>query len=127
MFGASANSADEINLAIEKSKEFEIIIVLKGAYTRVFLPDGKVYFNPTGNSGMATGGSGDVLTGIIGSFLAQGYSAEKAALAGVYLHGLAGDLALETESEASLIAGDIVGNLGKAFKELVIDDKKLEI
>lgn len=116
MFGASANSADEINLAIEKSKEFEIVIVLKGAYTRVILPDGKVYFNPTGNSGMATGGSGDVLTGIIGSLLAQGYKSESAALTGVYLHGLAADLALETESEASLIAGDIVGKLGKAFK-----------
>lgn len=118
MFGASANSSEELKLAIEKAKEFYIIIVLKGAYTRVIFPDGKVYFNPTGNAGMATGGSGDVLTGIIGSFLAQGYGAEKAALAGVYLHGLAGDLALETESEESLIAGDIVGKLGNAFKRV---------
>ncbi len=126
MFGESTNAADEIKLAIEKSKEFEIIIVLKGAYTRVILPDGNVYFNPTGNCGMATGGSGDVLTGIIGSLLAQGYNSESATLAGVYLHGLAADLALETESEESLIAGDIVAKLGKAFKEFVIGDKKLE-
>ncbi len=122
MFGASANSSEELILAIEKAKEFEIVIVLKGAYTRVILPDGKVYFNPTGNSGMATGGTGDVLTGIIGSLLAQGYSSENAALAGVYIHGLAGNLALESESETSLIAGDIVGKLGKAFKEF--DDLK---
>lgn len=117
MFGTSTNSSEELKLAIEKAKEFGVVIVLKGAFTRVIMPDGKVFFNPTGNSGMATAGTGDVLTGIIGSFLAQGYGAEKAALAGVYLHGLAGDLALETESEESLIAGDIVGKLGNAFKE----------
>jgi NAD(P)H-hydrate epimerase len=122
MFGTSANSSEELKLAIEKAKEFKIVIVLKGAYTRVILPFGNVYFNPTGNAGMATGGSGDVLTGIIGSLLAQGYNSESAALAGVYLHGLAADLGLETESEVSLIAGDIVEKLGKAFKEMMIGD-----
>jgi NAD(P)H-hydrate epimerase len=92
--------------------------VLKGAYTRIVTPDGKVYFNSTGNPGMATAGSGDVLTGMIGALLAQGYDSEDAAKLGVYLHGLAADLALENESEESLMAGDMIDAIGKAFKSL---------
>lgn len=82
------------------------------------MPGGKGYFNTTGNPGMATGGSGDVLTGIITGLLAQGYSPDKAAVFGVYLHGLAGDIAAEYNSEESMIASDIIDCLGEAFKDL---------
>jgi ADP-dependent NAD(P)H-hydrate dehydratase / NAD(P)H-hydrate epimerase len=82
------------------------------------VPDGRVYFNSTGNPGMATAGSGDVLTGVILGLLARGLPPEHAALAGVYLHGLAGDLAASVTSEDALIAGDIIQFLGKAFRDL---------
>ena len=100
------------------TKELKIIIVLKGAYTIIGMPDGNIFFNSTGNNGMATGGTGDVLTGIIGSLLAQNYTSEEAAIIGVYLHGLAGDLALADQSPESLIADDIVENIGKAFQKI---------
>ena len=107
---------------LEKTKilaaRHRCVCLIKGAFTAVVCPDGQVFFNTTGNPGMATGGSGDVLSGIILSFLAQGYPAVQAAVAGVFLHGLAGDLALADESEESLLAGDIVSRLGKAFKAL---------
>lgn len=93
------------------------VVVLKGAHTSVALPDGTVYFNSTGNPGMATGGSGDVLTGMITSLLAQGYDPADAAITGVYLHGLSGDIALRIHSEESVIAGDILMNIGRAFRE----------
>lgn len=93
------------------------VVVLKGAHTSVALPDGTVYFNSTGNPGMATGGSGDVLTGMITSLLAQGYEPADAAITGVYLHGLSGDIALRIHSEESVIAGDILMNIGRAFRE----------
>jgi ADP-dependent NAD(P)H-hydrate dehydratase / NAD(P)H-hydrate epimerase len=108
---------------IELSIRYKIIIVLKGAYTSISTPEGKVYFNSTGNPGMATAGSGDVLTGIILSLLAQGYQPLDAAIIGVYLHGLAGDIAKSMVGEESLIASDITDNLGKAFIEI----KKQEI
>ena len=95
-----------------------VYVVLKGAHTSIATPDGEVYFNSTGNPGMATGGSGDILTGIITSILAQGYSPKQAALLGVYLHGLAGDIAASEMGENSLIAEDITNCLGKAYKEL---------
>jgi len=99
--------------------KYHLIIVLKGKYTRIVTPDGNVYFNSTGNPGMATGGTGDVLTGMIGSLLAQGYEPEAAAKLGVFLHGMAADIALESESEESLTAGDIVNHLGRAFKHCI--------
>ncbi len=107
-----------LDVAREMARKYHLIIVLKGAYTRIVCPDGKVYFNGTGNPGMATGGAGDVLTGMIGSLLAQGYEPEAAAKLGVFLHGLAADIALESESEESLSAGDIVNHLGRAFKQI---------
>lgn len=85
-----------------------IIVVLKGAYTSIALPDGRCYFNSTGNPGMATAGSGDVLTGVILSLLAQGYTPTQAAVMGVFLHGKAGDDALAARSQSSLIASDII-------------------
>lgn len=103
------------------ARRYRCVCLVKGAFTAVVCPDGKVYFNTTGNPGMATGGSGDVLSGIILSFMAQGYTAVQAASAGVFLHGLSGDLALEEESEESLIASDLIACLGKAFKALAPD------
>ncbi len=78
-------------------------------------PDGEVYFNSTGNPGMATGGSGDVLTGILAGLLSQGYSSKHACILGMYLHGLAGDFAAQAISQEALIAGDLIEYLGKAF------------
>src|SRR4030042_6198119 len=100
---------------IDFAPRHNIIIVLKGANTSIALPDGKCYFNSTGNPGMATGGSGDVLTGILLSLLAQGYEPSEAALAGVYLHGLAGDIAAQHTGQQALIASDIIDNIGNAF------------
>ena len=94
------------------------VVVLKGAGTVV--TDGRrVYVNNTGNPGMATGGSGDVLTGLITGLLAQGLPPVNAARAGVYIHGLAGDLAVHDSSEEALIAGDIIRRLGAAFRKLI--------
>ena len=90
-------------------------MVLKGAHTAIAMLDGRVAFNTTGNAGMATGGSGDVLTGIITSLLSQDYSPKDAAILGVYIHGRAGDLAAEKRGQEALIAGDIIANLGEAF------------
>ena len=115
VFGATKNEFDRIDLAIKKSKEYNIIIVLKGHHTFIATPEGRGYFNSTGNAGMATAGSGDVLTGIITGLLAQDYSPVHAALLGVYLHGLAGDIGAMERSMESLIASDIIANLGKAY------------
>ena len=113
--GESDNSWERLQNQIAFSKKHKVIVVLKGAFTSVSMPDGRVFFNSTGNPGMATAGSGDVLTGIILGLLAQQYSPENAALAAVYLHGLAGDAAALEKSENPLMAGDIIENLGKAF------------
>ncbi len=100
------------------SQEQSVVMVLKGAYTAITDENGRCYFNPTGNPGMATAGSGDVLTGIILSLLAQGYSSLQAALIGVYVHGLAGDLAAEEIGQDALIASDIVNFLPQAWKKI---------
>ena len=118
LFGKSKSDFDRINKAIEKAKEFKIYIVLKGHHTLIATPDGKGYFNSTGNPGMATAGAGDVLTGIITGLLAQKYSPLQSCLLGVYLHGLAGDMASEKLSQEALIAKDIVDTLGAAFKKI---------
>lgn len=112
------SSIDRLNFASEFAKKNRIIIVLKGANSCITHSDGRQYFNTTGNQGMATAGSGDVLSGIIGSLLSQSYEPLQAALIGTYMHGLAGDLALKNQSFESLIASDIIENLGSAFKEL---------
>ncbi|MDR2384949.1 MAG: NAD(P)H-hydrate dehydratase [Tannerella sp.] len=117
--GASECEYERIQKAREIANEQKICIVLKGAYTAVCIPSGKVFFNTTGNSGMATAGSGDVLTGILSGLLAQGYSFEAAAVIGVYMHGLAGNLAAKSLSQESMLAGDIVKMLGKAFLQMV--------
>jgi len=118
LFGSTANDFEQLQLALQRSKELNIYIVLKGHYSFISTPDGKGYFNCTGNAGMATAGSGDVLTGIITGLLAQGYSTLDASLLGVYLHGLAGDQAANKFSPEAMIAGDIVASLGDAFKQI---------
>jgi NAD(P)H-hydrate epimerase len=115
LFGSQNSSFSRLNKAREMAKRYHIIIVLKGAYTTIITNEGKVYFNTTGNSGLATAGTGDVLTGILTSLLAQGYSPENAACMAVFLHGKAAEFATENQSEESIIAGDIIENLGKAF------------
>lgn len=117
--GPSANSWDRMQKQLQFSAQYQVIVVLKGAHTCITFPDGRAFFNSTGNPGMATAGSGDVLTGIILGLLAQNYSPIDAALIGVYLHGLAGDLAASKHSEEALIAGDIVEHLGNAFLKMV--------
>jgi NAD(P)H-hydrate epimerase len=115
LFGESANDFDRIQLALQKAKEINVVIVLKGHHTFIATPDKKGFFNSTGNAGMATGGSGDVLTGILTGLLAQGYSSVETSILGVYLHGSAGDIAAEKLSMEAMVAGDIIENLGKAF------------
>jgi NAD(P)H-hydrate epimerase len=104
--------------ACELAQNTRCYIVLKGAYTVVVTPQGKSYFNSTGNPGMATAGSGDVLTGVILSLLAQGYTSEDAARLGVFVHGMAGDMAAEQQGMIALTAGDIVSCLPAAWKAL---------
>ncbi len=109
---------DTFDAAKELAQQRQVYVVLKGHRTAVITPHGRVFFNSTGNSGMATAGSGDVLTGIIGSLLAQGHSALTACSLGVYLHGLAGDIAAEKLTEYCLTASDIIDHLPAAFKQL---------
>lgn len=116
--GKTSNSFDRLEILRSFCIKHSLNIVLKGAYTVICSPLGNCYFNPTGNPGMATGGSGDVLTGIIAGLLAQGYNQTEACIMGVYLHGLAGDLAAESTGYEALVAGDIIDNLGKAFNDL---------
>lgn len=118
LFGFHNSTWSRIQKAREMSIRYKVIIILKGAYTVVIHVDGSCYFNSTGNSGMSTAGSGDVLTGILTSLLSQGYLPLDAALFGVYMHGLAADIALSCQSEESLIASDIIENIGNAFKSL---------
>jgi len=118
LFGKTSNDFERLQLAFQKAAQHNCCIILKGPHTLIACPDGNVYFNSTGNSGMATAGSGDVLTGILTGLLAQGYKAKDAAILGVYLHGLAGDYAAEALSKEAMLAGDIIEQLGTAYKEL---------
>lgn len=117
LFGKTANNIAQLELLSAKAVSLQLYILLKGRYTAIACPDGSVYFNHTGNPGMATGGSGDVLTGILTGLLAQGYSPKATALLGAWLHGYAGDLAAASLSQEAMTAGDIVSWLGQAFRE----------
>lgn len=107
------------NTAIDFAKKFGVVTVLKGAGTIIASPDGEVYINHTGNSGMATGGSGDVLSGIIGSLLAQGASPINAAAAGVFLHGTIGDFAAEKLGKISMLPTDMIDMIPTAYLKLM--------
>jgi ADP-dependent NAD(P)H-hydrate dehydratase / NAD(P)H-hydrate epimerase len=118
LFGPSADDYVRLDKAHEAAKKHQVIIVLKGHYTYVAMPGGKGYFNSTGNPGMAKGGSGDTLTGILTALLGQAYSPGEAAIFGVYLHGLAGDLAAADGSQESMLPSDLTDHLGKAFQAI---------
>jgi hydroxyethylthiazole kinase-like uncharacterized protein yjeF len=116
LFGKTNDDTDRIRLAITKAVQLNCFIILKGPSTLVACPDGSNFFNSTGNAGMATAGSGDVLTGILTGLSAQGYSPLNTCLLGTYLHGLAGDIAATKLSEEAMLSGDIIENLGAAFE-----------
>lgn len=118
LISTTRNSYEELERTRELAARQQIYIVIKGAYSAIVTPEGNVYFNSSGNPGMATAGAGDVLTGVLVSLLAQGYVPEVAARLGVYLHGLAGDLAAENLSYEGLISSDLVEYLPKSFKTL---------
>ena len=121
LIGKWHSEEDKINKAISFSKQYQVIVVMKGAPTQII--DGETrYENTTGNAALATAGSGDVLTGMITSLLAQSYEPIDAAILGVYLHGLTADIALPETGYQSFIASDVIANIGKAFLSL----KKME-
>jgi NAD(P)H-hydrate epimerase len=117
--GSWKNDFARLELQKQLAKNLKSVVVLKGAYTSIASPDGRVFFNSSGNPGMAKGGSGDVLTGILTGLLAQPYEALEAAQLGVFLHGYAGDLGAYEKGFSSLIASDIVEFLPEAFKRAV--------
>ncbi len=115
LMGESKNSYERLQKQITLAKDIKSVVIVKGHFTAIALPDGKVFFNTTGNPGMATGGSGDVLTGIILSLSAQGFLPDEAALTGVFIHGLAADIAVETMSQTAMTASDIIDALPEVF------------
>ena len=128
LIGKKAKEVQEnrIKVAGDFAKKYRVIVILKGARTVISDPGGNTYINPTGNPGMASAGVGDVLTGMIGSFLAQRKEPLEAAKMGVYLHGLAGDLAAQEKGEESLVASDVLEKLPQAFRKLKNQKLKLE-
>ncbi|WP_443760198.1 NAD(P)H-hydrate dehydratase [Bacteroides clarus] len=118
LVGKCQNSYERLTKARELARSAGVHILLKGAYSVIIAPSGKCWFNPTGNPGMATGGSGDVLTGVVLALLAQGYDAETAARMAAYVHGLAGDIACKKHGVMGMTAGDIVTCLPPAWRML---------
>lgn len=119
--GKSSDDFDRIERARKFAQRYSVVLVLKGHHTVVTFPDGRQFFNTTGNSGMATAGSGDVLTGLLLSLLAQGYPPEQAAMLGVWLHGTAGDAYAESHDSRTLIASDLPRHFSDAFSRLMPD------
>jgi len=114
----AAIQANRLRAAQETANAWKAVVVLKGAHTVIAEPEGTLYINLTGNPGMATAGTGDVLSGMVGALLGQGYAPSVAARVAVYAHGLAGDLAAAAAGQRSLIAGDLVETLSQAFRQL---------
>lgn len=119
LVGSWSNDFDRLDKLKQFAQRFDFIVVLKGAHTAIASDDGKVYFNSTGNPGMGKGGSGDVLLGVLTALVAQGYSTIEAAKIGVFLHGLAGDIAADTYHERGMIASDIIEMIPQAYHELL--------
>jgi NAD(P)H-hydrate epimerase len=118
LFGNSNDSFERLEKAREAARQYQCYIILKGAYSRLITPDGMIYVNVTGNNGMAKGGSGDVLTGLLSGLLAQGYPVKDAALLGAWLHGKAGDIATEHYTANGMTAGDLIECLPAAWESL---------
>ena len=118
LFGSSSSDFERLEKSTANAKTLNSYIVLKGPHTSIACPDGNVYFNTSGNAGMATAGSGDVLTGILTGLLSQRYPEKEACLLGVYLHGLAGDFAAGKHSQEAMIASDIIDSIGECFKKI---------
>ena len=120
LIGKCMDTYERLTKVKELAAYLQSYIIVKGAWTTIVTPEGNFYFNPTGNPGMATGGSGDVLTGILLGLLAQGYSQEEACILGVYIHGLAGDIAAEEKTQMGMTATDIIEALPAAWKKLTL-------
>ncbi len=118
LVGKWADDFERLELQRQFAVKYNVAVVLKGANTSVCLPGGDVYFNSTGNPGMACGGSGDVLTGLITGLIARGYAPSIAAVAGVFVHGLAGDIAAKKYGHEAMMAGDIINCIPAAFKKI---------
>lgn len=116
--GEELDDFARLALMRELAKKHEVFLVYKTANTIITTPAGNIYFNASGNPGMATAGTGDVLTGLVTGLLARGYRSEDAAVLGVYLHGLAGDIAANEEGAEAMIASDVIFNFGEAFRQL---------
>jgi NAD(P)H-hydrate epimerase len=116
--GKCMDTYERLSKVKELAAYLQSYIIVKGAWTAIVTPEGHYFFNPTGNPGMATGGSGDVLTGILLSLMAQGYPQEDACRLGVYVHGLAGDIAAEEKTEIGMTASDIIDALPLAWKKI---------
>ena len=126
LIGTWKNDYDKIDKALNFSKKYEVILLIKGAYTLTIYED-KIYINTTGNPGMATAGSGDVLSGIITGLLSQGYDPSQAAKLGVYLHGSAGNIASHTMGFEAVIASEITDKIGSAYLALTKQDGDVEL
>ena len=118
-FSIDEIESNRIEIARKFAIEHRVILVLKGVPTVVASPDGTAYINSTGNSGLASGGSGDILSGLIAGFISQGATPLEASISGVYIHGLSADIAVEETTEYSLIAGDLLNYIGKAIKKIM--------
>lgn len=118
LVGKFSNGFERLKLQQDLARMHQCIVLVKGAYTTICTPEGGVYFNSTGNPGMATGGSGDVLTGMLTSLLGQGYEPVQATILGVYLHGLAGDIAASKWSEEAMLPSDLIDHIGDAYKKI---------
>ncbi|MDP3437423.1 MAG: NAD(P)H-hydrate dehydratase [Bacteroidales bacterium] len=114
--GEFGDSTQALQLQRSFSLKYKVYVLLKGANTSLSTPEGEIWFNVCGNPGMATGGSGDVLTGVIAALMAQGYSPKESAISGIFIHSTSGDFAAKKFGEISMTAGDIVNNLEEAFK-----------
>lgn len=119
LFGETVSSYQRLQLQLEKSRALDVTILLKGHHTCITTPSGQAWFNTTGNAGMATGGSGDVLTGLLTGLLAQSYTPDQAAILGTWLHGAAGDIGAKAASMESLTASDLVRHMGAAFQDII--------
>jgi len=118
LLGPWKNDQQKLGRLTDFAEKHQFICILKGAHTAIALPNGSIWFNSTGNPGMATAGSGDVLTGVIGGLLAKGYSPETAALLGVYAHGKAADAQIKTLAPPFLLASDIIEGLNSVWLEM---------